>query len=79
MFHYQVLGCLLTGVGCKVLAKPMQSRSPVASSDAKCMQKRCNPVHSAGIDANTVQTECKDDAVGLLFGSASRTPSYLGG
>ena len=25
MFHYQVLGCFLTGVGCKVFAKPMQS------------------------------------------------------
>jgi hypothetical protein len=25
MFHYQVLGCFLTGAGCKVAAKPMQS------------------------------------------------------
>ena len=25
MFPYQVLGCFLTGVGCKVVAKPMQS------------------------------------------------------
>src|ERR1035441_444506 len=36
-------------------------------------------MHSTGMDANTVQTECKDDAVGLLFGSAPRTPSYLEG
>jgi hypothetical protein len=26
MFHYQVLGCFLTRVGCKVVAEPMQSR-----------------------------------------------------
>jgi hypothetical protein len=25
MFLYQVLGCFLTGVGCKVVAKPMQN------------------------------------------------------
>ena len=36
-------------------------------------------MHAAGSAANTVQTQCKDGAADLLFGSAPRTPSYLGG
>jgi hypothetical protein len=59
----------------------MQSRCKDDRELPARMQAACKgaaiQMHSVGMDANTVQTECKYDAVGLLFGFASGTPSYL--
>src|ERR1017187_221971 len=73
----------LPGFGLLSDRRWMQSGCKMGSKLRARMQIPCKGaairMHSAGMDANTVQTGCEDEAVGLSFGSAPRTPSYLGG
>src|ERR1019366_905701 len=59
MFHYQVSSCLSTGVGSRVHAEPLQSRSRVVRTEhilnAKTVQSGC-------ITLEWLQTRCKPNA-----------------
>src|ERR1017187_4461966 len=59
MFHYQVSSCLSTGVGSRVHAEPLQSRSRVVRTEhilnAKTVQSGCIPLE-------WLQTRCKPNA-----------------